>query len=69
MVRPKAPEVETASRFKEAGISNREIARRMAVCEKSVRKLPKGMGWLRHFDAAFGSWLRPMLGALPPFDT
>ena len=45
VVRLKAPDVRTVRRLKEAGISNREIARRMGVCEKSVRKLLKRMGW------------------------
>ena len=45
VVRFKGPDVRTVRRFKEAGLSNREIARRMGVCEKSVRKLLKRMGW------------------------
>jgi len=44
-VRLKAADVKTVRRHKEAGVSNREIARRMGVCEKSVRKLLKRMGW------------------------
>ena len=45
VVRLKAGEVRLVRRLKEAGASNREIARRMGVCEKSVRKLLKRMDW------------------------
>jgi DNA-binding CsgD family transcriptional regulator len=45
VVRIKAPDVRTVRRLKEAGTSNREIARRMAVSETAVRKLLKRMGW------------------------
>jgi len=45
IVRIKAPDVRTVRRLKEAGTSNREIARRMAVSETAVRKLLRRMGW------------------------
>jgi DNA-binding CsgD family transcriptional regulator len=45
VVRIKAPDVRTVRRLKEAGTSNREIARRMAISETAVRKLLKRMGW------------------------
>jgi transposase len=41
----KASAIRTVRRLKDDGVSNREIARRMGVCEKSVRKLLKRMGW------------------------
>jgi transposase-like protein len=45
VVRLKAPNVKTVRRLKDTGTSNREIARRLGVCEKSVRNLLKRMGW------------------------
>jgi hypothetical protein len=45
VVRLKAMEVKTVRRLKEAGTSNREVARRMGVSETAVRKLLQRMGW------------------------
>jgi transposase len=45
VVRLKAFAVRSVRQFKEAGISNREIARRLGVCEKAIRKLLRRMGW------------------------
>ncbi len=43
--RVQASAVRQLRRWKEEGISNRGIARRLGVCEKSVRKLLRQMGW------------------------
>ena len=45
MVRLKATEVRTVRRLKEAGTSNREVARRLGVSETAVRKLLQRMDW------------------------
>lgn len=45
VVRIKASAVRMVRKLKDDGVSNREIARRMGVCEKSVRKLLRRMGW------------------------
>ena len=63
VVQLKAPDVRTVRRLKDAGHSNREIARRMGICEKSVRKLLKRMGWKP--VTAFLQPALPGLEALP----
>ena len=45
VVRIKASAIRMARKLKNDGVSTREIARRIGVCEKSVRKLLKRMGW------------------------
>lgn len=45
VVRIKASAIRMAGKLKDDGVSIREIARRIGVCEKSVRKLLKRMGW------------------------
>ena len=45
VVRIKASAIRMVRKFKDDGVSTREIARRIGVCEKSVRKLLKRMGW------------------------
>jgi len=45
VVRIKASAIRMAHKLKDDGVSTREIARRIGVCEKSVRKLLKRMGW------------------------
>jgi transposase len=45
VVRIKASSIRMVRKFKDDGVSTREIARRIGVCEKSVRKLLKRMGW------------------------
>jgi transposase-like protein len=45
VVRIKASAIRMVRKLKDDGVSIREIARRIGVCEKSVRKLLKRMGW------------------------
>ena len=45
VVRIKASAIRMARKLKDDGVSTREIARRIGVCEKSVRKLLNRMGW------------------------
>jgi hypothetical protein len=45
VVRIKASAIRMVHKLKDNGVSTREIARRLGVCEKSVRKLLKRMGW------------------------
>jgi len=45
VVHLKASAVRTVRRLKEAGTSNREVARRLGVSETAVRKLLQRMGW------------------------
>jgi transposase len=44
VVRMRAPAVRLVRTLREQGISNREIARRVGVCEKSIRKILRRMG-------------------------
>jgi len=46
VVRIKVSSIRMVRRLKGEGVSNREIARRIGVCEKAVRKLLKRMGWV-----------------------
>jgi transposase len=47
-----APAIGQVRRWKEQGVSNRQIARRLGVCEKSIRNLLRRAGWARPEAAA-----------------
>jgi transposase len=64
VVRIKASAIRMARKLKDDGVSIREIARRIGVCEKSVRKLLKRMGW--QAKPLFVQPSLPGLGLLSP---
>jgi transposase-like protein len=61
VVRIKASAIRMVRKLKDDGVSLREIARRIGVCEKAVRKLLKRMGW-----QAKPVFVQPSLPGLEP---